>query len=309
MTELKNNPQTTWDVIIAGGGPAGLSAALILGRACRRVLVCNDHRPRNAASKGIHGYLTRDGIPPAKFEQIARKQLKPYKVDFQDVKVEKITHKNYFFEALLSNRKKVRGKKLILATGVIDNLPPFLGIESFFGKSVFHCPYCDGWENRNKSIAVYGKGKKGPSMALTMTRWSKNITLCTSGEKISPRNLSVLKKYKIKIRKEKIVRLEGKNGKLKQIIFESGLPLKASCLFFNTDKKPHSELGKFLGCQTQGENMPTDNFQKTKVKGVFVAGDAGGDLNMVILAAAEGAKAAFAINTELMDEEIKEDIA
>lgn len=294
-----------WDVVIIGGGPAGLSAALVLGRARRRVLVCDDHHPRNASTKAIHGYLTQDGISPSRFLDLAREQLKPYAVDFSDFHVDSVRVNDGIFEVHLNNDEIVQGRKIILATGVKDALPPFDGIEHFFGKSVFHCPYCDGWENKDKPIAVYGKGERGPSMALTMVQWNPDLTLCTNGEVVDPRYMPLLKKHSIRIREEQILRLEGEGDNLERIVFKTGLPLQVNALFFNDEKKPQSDFGEKLGCAT-GDNgdLSTSDMQKTRVKGVFVAGDAGDELKMVILAAAEGAKAAFAINSELMDEEI-----
>src|SRR6266498_1985967 len=134
-----------FDVIIVGAGPAGLSAALILGRCRRRVLVCDIGHPRNAASHALHGFLTRDGIEPAELLRIAREQLHPYdSVELRAVEVTDATRVEHRFEVSLNDGGHLSCRKLLLATGVVDQVPAIAGIEMLYGRSVFHCPYCDG---------------------------------------------------------------------------------------------------------------------------------------------------------------------
>src|SRR5512145_3259015 len=140
-----------YDVVIVGGGPAGLSAALMLGRCRRRVLVCDTGRPRNRASQSMHGYLTRDGVPPREFVAIAREQLKPYTtVELRDVEVADAECRDGRFVVTLDGGAEIWSRKLLLATGVVDNLPDVAGIGDLYGRSVFHCPYCDAWELRDQ---------------------------------------------------------------------------------------------------------------------------------------------------------------
>src|SRR5687768_7612451 len=149
--------EASYDVLIVGGGPAGLSAALVLGRCRRRVLVCDAGRPRNAASHGLHGFLTRDGIKPSEFLEIARQQLRPYDtVELKQTEVTSARRLANGFELTLANGESVSARKLLLATGVVDELPALDGLPDFYGRSVFHCPYCDGWEVRDQPLAIYG---------------------------------------------------------------------------------------------------------------------------------------------------------
>jgi len=156
-----------WDVVIIGAGPAGLSAALVLGRACRKVLLCDTGTPRSWASKEMHSFLTRDGVAPAEFRRVAHQEIGRYRnVTFCEVEVTHAERRpDGYFRVTLQGKRTVVGRKLLLATGVFDQLPKLTGIEQFFGSSMFQCPYCDGWELRGASIAVYGKRQRGVEMA------------------------------------------------------------------------------------------------------------------------------------------------
>src|ERR1051325_3916901 len=174
--------RSKFDVIIVGGGPAGLSGALVLGRCRRRVLVCDAGHPRNAASHGLHNYLTRDGINPSEFLTIARDELSKYEsVELRSIVVTGARRANKEFEVTLANGEVAICKKLLIATGVVDEIPKLDGMESFYGRSVFHCPYCDGWEMRDQPIAIYGKGENGLGLALELLLWSRDLVLCTDG--------------------------------------------------------------------------------------------------------------------------------
>src|ERR671914_1663155 len=170
-----------YDVIIVGAGPAGLSAGLILGRCRRRVLICDSGEYRNAASHSMHGFLSRDGMQPGEFLRVGREQLEPYGVEVRNVKVTDARRSETGFDITLNNEKHEVCKKLLLATGVIDRIPPVKGIADLYGRRVFHCPYCDGWELRDQPLAVYGRAQKGLDLALALTTWSGDVVLCTDG--------------------------------------------------------------------------------------------------------------------------------
>ncbi|MBE0597952.1 MAG: NAD(P)/FAD-dependent oxidoreductase, partial [Desulfuromonadales bacterium] len=148
-----------YDVIIVGGGIAGLSAALILGRCRRRVLVCDSNRPRNARSKGVHGFFSRDGTDPWELRRLGQEQLRPYPTVelLPCVVTDAVCHPGSF-EIILEDGQRFLSRLLLLATGIVDHLPQIDGLLEFYGRSVFHCPYCDGWENRDQPLAVYGRG-------------------------------------------------------------------------------------------------------------------------------------------------------
>jgi len=295
------------DVIVVGAGPAGLSAALMLGRCRRHVLVCDTRHPRNAASVALHGFLSRDGIPPLELLEISRQQFRRYDtVELRHVKVTDAHALDGGFVAKLSDGTQLRCRKLLLATGVVDNLPTIPGFAELYGRSVFHCPYCDGWEVRDQPLAIYGKGDQGRGLALELTAWSRDLVLCTDGPgELSPEDLERLARNGIEVREDRIARLEGTEGILERIVFVNGTILPRRALFFNTGEHERSELPAKLACEFTGHGtVRTSEYEATNVPGLYVAGDASRGVQVVIVAAAEGAEAAFAINTALLREEL-----
>ncbi len=296
-----------YDVIIVGGGPAGLSAALVLGRSRRAVLLCDAGKQRNLWSDHMHGFLTRDGMPPCDFLEAARAELVPYGVEQRRVMVKGACKTDDHFTVTLVDGGELKSRRLLLATGVSDHIPKIAGIDELYGKSVHHCPYCDGWENRDRRIAVYGKQNKGVGLALSMLTWSSDIVVCTDGPaRMSARVREQLKRHGIAIRKERIIRLEGDGSQLTKIVFERGDALDRDALFFNTGQNQACDLAQNFGCLFNHKGtVETNRFEGTNIPGLFVAGDASRDVQLVIVAAAEGAKAAIAINTSLQKEDVK----
>jgi thioredoxin reductase len=294
-----------YDVIIVGGGPAGLSAALVLGRCRRKVLVCDAGNPRNAASTAMHGFLSQDGIDPAEFLALARKEVAGYGVEIRDETVMGAGGCEHGFRVVLLNNQQLRARKLLIATGVVDRVPPIDGIDQFYGKSVHHCPYCDGWEYSDAPVAVYGTGAKGAGLALGMKTWTKDVILCTDGaSKLHATDRKKLAMHGIDVHDKPISRLEGTAGKLEQIVFEDGTSIKRRALFFNTGNVQRSDLPAACGCTVDGKgSVKTTRGQRSSVQGIWVCGDASEDTQYVIVAAAEGAKAAMGINKELQKED------
>ena len=297
-----------YDVVIVGGGPAGLSAALVLGRCSRRVLLCDNGHPRNEASQALHGYLTRDCIHPSEFLRLGREELRPYTtVEIRDVTVTDARCDQGRFVSTLDGGEQIHSRKLLIATGVRDNVPEIAGLRELYGRSVFHCPYCDGWEVRNQPLAVYGRGERGYGLSLELTAWSRDLALLTDGPaEFDADQRSRLETLGIVIREERVARLEGTDGVLERIVFERGAPLFRRALFFTTGQSQQSPLAVTLGCEfNEKGTVRTGRYETTHLPGLFVAGDASRAVQWVIVAAAEGAEAAFAINTDL----IKEDLA
>ena len=297
-----------YDVVIVGAGPAGLSAALVLGRCSRQVLVCDNGHPRNEASHAMHGYLSRDGMPPREFLRLAREELKPYTtVALRDVTVVDARCENNRFLTTLETGETVESRKLLIATGVRDNVPRIEGIDALYGRSVFHCPYCDGWEVRGEPLAVYGKGEKGYGLSLELTAWSSDILLCTDGpSELAERQVERLSRNGIVVVEERVVRLEGADGVLHRIVFDGREPAARRALFFTTGQHQQSPLATALGCEMNDKGtVHTGKYETTHLPGLFVAGDASHAVQWVVIAAAEGAEAAFAINTDLIKEGLK----
>jgi thioredoxin reductase len=297
-----------YDVVIVGAGPAGLSAALVLGRCRRSVLVCDAGKPRNWASHALHGYLTRDGVDPAEFRAIGRRELQQYgTVDWRDIGAMNAECREGRFYVTLADRTEVAARKLLIATGVLDNLPEVRGLRELYGRSVFHCPYCDGWELRDQPLAIYGRGARGLGLSLELTAWSRDLVLCTDGpSEIDDEGRGRLERNGIALREDRIRALEGTDGILQRVVFEAGDPLPRRALFFTTGQSQQSELAVLLGCDFNDKGtVRTGTYETTHLRGLYVAGDASRAVQWAIVAAAEGAEAAFAINTDLITEDLR----
>ncbi len=296
------------DVIVIGAGPAGLSAALILGRCLRRVLVVDTDKPRNGASRALHGFLSRDGVAPHELRRLGREQLAPYDtVRIDQVEATRARRVGRAFEVTLADGRRLRCRKLLLATGVVDEVPALEGVDALYGHSVFHCPYCDGWEFRHQPMAIHARGAQGLGLALELRAWSDDLVLCTDGPAgLKPQHLRRLTDNGIALREQPIARLQGEGGQLTAIVFADGETLARRVLFFGAGQHQSCDLASALGCAftTKGA-VRTGKYEATNIPGLYVAGDASRLVQLAIVAAAEGAQAAFAINTALLEEDLR----
>jgi thioredoxin reductase len=286
------------DVIVVGGGPAGLSAALMLGRCRRRVIVCDAGRPRNRASRALHGYLSRDGMPPAELLHLGRRESEAYGVRHCAATVVGVERDGAGFTVRLDVGGPLVARRVLIATGVEDHLPSVAGIDACYGRSVFHCPYCDGWEWCDRRLCVYGRGRSGAALALSLRTWSGDVALVTDGPARLPAPaVRALAAQGVEVRALRLRALRHDDGALEAIEFEDGSTLARDALFFTTGQHQQATLARDLGCDvTRKGTIRTDRFGRTCVDGIFVVGDASRDVQFVSVAAAEGAKAAVAIN-------------
>ncbi|MEX1021124.1 MAG: NAD(P)/FAD-dependent oxidoreductase [Litorilinea sp.] len=295
-----------YDVVIVGGGPGGLSAALALGRARRRVLLCDGGAPRNAPTAAAHNFFTRDGTPPLQLLQIGRAQLEPYtSVEFEAVTVEEATRHDTGFTLQFSGGRQVTARKLILATGIRDELPAIPGFQELWGKSIAHCPYCHGWEVRDQPLAIYGNGDDGFELVRLLRGWSHDLVLCTNG----PADLSGDQRIRLEtkgipIREEPIVALEGAQGQLETIVFADGSRLARHAIFMRPRQYQRSHLPQRLGCTlTSNGLVQVDLTGRTEIPGLYVVGDAAQRAQSIGMAVSSGSLAAGMLNHELAAED------
>jgi thioredoxin reductase len=302
-------PGRRYDVCIVGAGPAGLSAALILGRCRRDVVVFDSGKPRNAASRGLHGFITRDGAHPMLLRTLARADLNPYpSVEVVERTVIGIAGSKAGFDVLLDDQSRVTSRMLLLATGRDDALPERPGFAELYGRGVYHCPICDGWEHRDQPLAVYGRDQEAFELALGLLTWSRDVTWCTDARGVvSNDQRRRLAANGIRWREDEIARLIAANdGQLAEIEFANATRLACKAVFFVTEAPQKSGLPERLGCRFDASGgVLCDDHAATDVPGLFVAGNVRCGVHLAITAAAEGAEAGIAINNALCDCDVK----
>lgn len=300
-----------FDVVVVGAGSAGLAAALTLGRCRRRVLVCDGGPPRNAASPGVHGFLSRDGVRPAELLRLGREQLTPYDtVQLHERKVREITAQKNGFQVSGETAQgwpfTATARKVLLATGVKDILPPLPGMREMWGRGVLHCPYCHGWEVRDQPLAVYGRDRTVTSLALLVSRWSRNVLVVTDG----PGHLTTnarqrLRREGIQVNEARLTRLIGtRSGELKCLEFEGGAREPRAALFLHAPQQQRTDLAQSLGAALTSKGaVRVDSKGETSVPGLYAAGDTTPGTQQALVAAAEGNKVAISLNEVLTREE------
>jgi thioredoxin reductase len=292
-----------YDVLIVGAGPAGLSAALVLGRIRRRVLVIDSRKPRNAPSSASHSFFTQDGTPPAELLRIGREQLQPYGVEVLDAEVTDAFREGDAFTVVLDDGRggsRRSARRLLLATGVVDPLPDIEGLRELWGKSVLHCAYCHGWEVRDQPLAVYANGGSAAEIVALVRCLSRDVVLCTDGPAELGNDRELLDRNGVPVREERIVRVDGRDGQLERIVFADGTDLPRHGLFLPTAPRQHSDLPERLGCELTDFGLVKVNADGlTTVPGVYAAGDLALRRHQVVVASADGAIAGVAINHDL----------
>ncbi len=301
--------QDLYEAAIVGGGAAGLSAALVLGRSCRSAIVCDDGRPRNAVADRMHGFLSRDGTPPADLLRIGREQLREYPaVEFAQTRVDAIAGECGAFVIETSGGVSYRARRVLLATGVYDALPEVEGLREFWGRCAFVCPYCDGWEVRDKRIAVVGKGAKAVELAQELRQWSDYVIACMEGDDaLNAEHRAWLAATGTKTIIPALRGLHGGDGCLRYLEFQDGSTEACDAVFFSAPLRPRYPLVDMLGCRVHDDGkIEIDERGRTTVPGVYAAGDAVTSVHQVVLAASSGVCAAMAINEDRLKEEVRQ---
>jgi thioredoxin reductase len=303
MATRNNAP---YDAIIIGGGPAGLTCAIFLGRYRRRVLILDDGKPRNYASHGVHGFLGQHGILPGELLERGRAEAIASGVEMRAGRASRVEQVGDLFEVTANDGDVLRARRIVLAYGVRDTLPDIPGIEQYYGQSVHHCPDCDGYEARDKRIGVIAWGKSAVGLALRLLQWSDDIVIFTHGHRREwdDELNSKLLAEQITVKTERIETLEGANGCVETAVLSTGERVPVRALFFSIHVERPCNLAESLGCECATEpgepDILVDEHRHTTVEGVWAVGDVVAGSKLAITAAADGAVAAISINKSLL---------
>lgn len=287
--------------MVVGAGPAGLSAALLLGRSRRRVLVLDSGDPRNAASAATHGVLGHDGVDPARLRATGREELARYGV---------VVRSGVEVSELLDTEDSITvvgdgARAVVLATGLLDDRPPLPGADELWGHSVHTCPYCDGWEHRDQRLAAYVRGDDGAHLALLLRELSDDVVLLTDGpHSFDQAALRRLHASGVAVEDRPLARLVADGTRLREVAFADGPPLPRDALFAFVGVRLRSDLGAAAGCETGrfGE-LVTDRDGRTTHDRVYAAGNCANPRALVATAAGEGATVAMAVHEDLIRED------
>jgi thioredoxin reductase len=294
-----------FDVLIVGGSVAGLSAATYLGRMRRSTLVVDSGKPCNRVSHASHGFLTRDGVDPKELLQIAHTQLQAYPtVDLRPGLVTAIQSQADGFEIALETGETMAARKVLLAMGLRDHLPPLANVEQFWGRSVFHCPYCDGWEVRDQPLAVQGNGDSALHRARLLLNLTDDLVICTDGAAtFGDAEWQFLRARQVRVIETPLTAIVGEAEQMHTLHFADGSTLARHALFVNLRTSQHSDLAAGLGCALDENGLVKVDVQgRTNVTSVYAAGDMTSPMRAVIFAAAQGATAGIWLNMALMAE-------
>ncbi|OOC03766.1 NAD(P)/FAD-dependent oxidoreductase [Amycolatopsis azurea] len=290
-----------YDVVIIGGGVAGLSAALVLGRARRKVVVIDGGTPRNAPAAHAHGFLTRDGIPPKELLAIGRDEVRAYGVEIVDDVVHRLRHDK---AVELAGGRVVSGRRIIVTTGLADELPDVPGVAERFGTDVLHCPYCHGWEVRDQRFGVLATSDKAVHQALIVWQWSKDLTFFTHTRQISAEDREKLTGLGIRIVDGKVSELAVEDDRLTGVRLVDGDVVERDVVFVGPKFVPHDELLAQLGCaRTETGSIAVDAQGRTTVDGVWAAGNVVDPMAQLIIAAGDAYRMASALNFDLVLED------
>lgn len=297
-----------WDCIVVGGGAAGLSAGLVLGRARRRTLLVDAGRQSNLPSHGIGGLLGQDGRPPAELYQAGRREVSAYpSVEVRTGEVVEGSRTGDVFELKLVDGRIERTRRVLLATGMEYRLPQLPGVAELWGNSVFHCPFCHGWEVRDQPLAVLANGDRAVHAALLLRGWSDDVVLLTDGPaELTSAHRHGLVAAGVTIDERRIAELTASKGELVAVVFTDETRLQRSGLLIATTLHQRSRLAEQLGV-AYGKPTPladnpidVDSLCRTTVPGVFAAGDVGAQMPQVASAIATGSLAATAVVQSLL---------
>ncbi|MDQ0756209.1 NAD(P)/FAD-dependent oxidoreductase [Arthrobacter sp. B3I4] len=308
--------QTTYDVVIVGGGAAGLSAAVALCRSLRSVLVVDAGAPRNGRSAGVHGFLSREGTAPADLLAAGREEVLAYGGEITTGKAVSASGGPDGFTVLLEDGRTIASRRLLIASGFEDELPEVPGVEERWGRDVMHCPYCHGWEIRHQAIGVLATEPTAVQEALLLRQWSDNVTLFQHTLPApTAEELEQLDARSVEVVEGEVKSLQILKDALAGIVLHSGDFVPCEALHVSPRAKTRSPLIRSLGLQDEAAGSATAQYLKTDadgqtaVSGVWAAGNVTDPTAQVATAAAAGVKAASAINADLVAEDVRRAVA
>lgn len=289
-----------YDVLIVGGGPAGLSATLALGRGRRRVLLCDAGPRRNAAAEQMHNFLTRDGTPPTELRRLARVELAQYpSVEFRDESVRSITGAQDDFTVHFE-RGEVKARRILLATGMVDLPGDIPGLREIWGHSAFQCPYCHGWERRDGAWAYLATNVEMAAFAMLLGGWTNDVTLLTNGGfEVTPQLREQLERAAVKLDERRVAKFETDGAEVHAVVFADGARRPIDSLFHHPPQRQVALVASLGLTLTKDGYVQVDERGKTSRAGIVAAGDLTTHVQGAIIAANAGMLAAAALNFDL----------
>jgi thioredoxin reductase len=294
---------SAFDVAVIGGGAAGLSSALVLGRARRRVIVIDAGNPRNAPAAHMQGFISRDGMPPADLLTAARTEVLGYGVEIASDEVAEVSAG---FSLALASGRSVTARRVILATGAVDQLPHIPGAKERWGRDFLHCPYCHGWEVRDQPIGVLGTHSASSDYAHLLRQWSDDIVFFAHSQTVAPAEREFLLARDIEVVEGLVTEFSVTNDRLNAVHLADGRAIPRSAVFMRpTLRARGNDLVQSLGSEVDaGGFARVDSTGQTTARGVWAIGNATNPRAQVVTAAGEGSAAAIAINNDLVQEDI-----
>ena len=296
-----------FDVVVIGGGAAGLSAALVLSRARRTVLVVDSGSPRNAAAAHMQGFLSRDGMPPADLVELGRTEVTGYGAELRTgVVTDVVRDGTKGFWVLLGDGTRVSARRLLVTTGLRDELPAIPGLAERWARDVLHCPYCHGWEVRDQRLGVLWNGPETIRYAQIVRQWAGDVVLFVPADTLTQAHRPQLVARAIGIVEGDVAELVVEDDHLSAVRMTDGRTVARDAMFVPPRFVPNHDLLTHLGADLDTEGwVATRAYGSTSLRGVWVAGNVANPRSQVITAAGEGSAAAIAINTDLVDEDVQ----
>jgi thioredoxin reductase len=296
-----------YDVVVIGGGAAGLSAALVLSRARRKVLVVDAGTPRNAPAAHMHGYLSRDGLPPGELLAFGRNEVKSYGGDIlEGTATELMSDGRSGFWVILANSQRISARRLLATTGLRDELPDVPGLRDRWARDVLHCPYCHGYEVRDRQLGVIGGSPGAVRYAQIVRQWSHDLVYFTPPDTLTTTERSELVARGIGVVEGTIAQLVIDDDQLRGVQMDDGCVVPRDALFVPPRFVPNNRLLQSLGCAVDDDGwVAVDGTGRTSVPGVWAAGNLVDPRAQVITAAGAGSAAAIALNADLVEDDVR----